>query len=64
MAWNGTVLSFTYVPQNVAKSMTNFIGQPCSGFQLAVCLAKQDGAIWRSVMEIFSDKNFARRQIL
>ena len=39
------VLSFTYISQNVGKSMADFTGQPCDDFQLAVCPTKQDGAI-------------------
>ena len=43
--------------------MADFIGQPRSSFQLAVCLAKQDGVIWTPVVEICSGENFALRPI-
>ena len=36
MAWNGAVLSFTYVPPTVLQSVADFIGQSCDNFQPAV----------------------------
>ena len=45
MAFTGAVFSFTY--HKATKSMAKLITQPCGELQLAVCLSRGDGAIYK-----------------
>ena len=45
MTFNGTI--FTSTCHKAANSMAKLIIQSCGEWQLAVCLSRRDGAIWR-----------------